>query len=92
MEHADNRRECYEWVVSLSPGVERVPREGEYPHESGQTHEYRLAADTSTTKGVSDFGTPLGDAGMQGRECLPARRGWRHAASAFAPMYHEHVA
>src|ERR1700746_2288516 len=58
MEHADNRRECYEWVVSLSPGVERVPREGEYPHESGQTHEYRLAEDTSTTKAVCDSGTP----------------------------------
>lgn len=58
MEHADNCRECYEWVVSLSPGVERVPREEEYPHESGQTHEYRLAEDTSTTKAVCDSGTP----------------------------------
>src|ERR1700731_4245632 len=41
------------------PGVERVPREKEYPHESGQTHEYRLAEDASTTRAVCDSGTPI---------------------------------
>src|ERR1700744_73690 len=91
MKHAENRRKCYEWVVLVPLMPRRFRRDIEHPHWPGQTHEYRLAADTSTTKGVSDFGTPLGDAGMQGRECLPARRGWRHAASPFAPMYHEHV-
>ncbi len=63
------------------PGVERVPREEEYPHESGQTHEYRLAEDTSTTRAVCDSGTPIEE--MQERAAashLP-----RHSMSPHVP-------
>jgi hypothetical protein len=63
MKQAESRRKSYEWVVfglsGFRLGVQHAAPVDEKPASAGQTHEYRLPADASTTERGNDGGTLL---------------------------------